>query len=85
MFPLVVIVFEGELNGYLDVFKLHMNNKIMSMIDSAPIFLDGFAYVGGIFQERLIASNDHLTASSEKLKKLLPEIEIQSKEMHITQ
>lgn len=85
MFPLGAIVFEGILNGHLNVFKLHMDNKIMFMIDSAPIFLGGFAYVGGIFQERSIAGNDDLTESSDKLKKLLVALETQSKEMHITQ
>ncbi|MBI9012748.1 MAG: hypothetical protein JEZ08_11005 [Clostridiales bacterium] len=85
MFPLGAIVFEGVINGHLNILQLHMDNKIMFMIDSAPIFLGGFAYVGGIFQERSIASNNDLTASSEKLKKLLAELEIQSKEMYITQ
>jgi len=85
MFPLGAIVFEGVLNGHLDIIKLHMDNKLMFMIDSAPIFLGGFAYVGGIFQEKSIISNIDLTNSSEELKKLLTDLEIQSQEMLLSQ
>jgi len=77
MFPLGALIFEGILSGHFNPIQLHLDNKLLFMIDSAPIFLGGFAYVGGVYQERAQAVNRSLTQVSEDQARVKEDLEIQ--------
>jgi len=81
MFPLGSIVFEGIINGHMNIVQLHMDNKLMFMIDTAPIFLGGFAYVGGYFQEKSEKTNEALKEASNKQMKIADDLNAQSENL----
>lgn len=51
-FPVGAMIIEMILQGNSNILELHHENKILYMIDTAPIFLGLFAYIGGRFQEK---------------------------------
>ncbi len=68
MFPICAIIFEVlymELDFSLQsIYHIHINNKLLFMIDTAPIFLGLFAYVIGIKSHRLDKINKVLEKQS---------------------
>lgn len=75
MFPLMAISLEIFLSGLpfdlASIGSAHMNNKLLIMIDTAPIFLGIFAFIGGINQDRaltLLDNNEELLNSSIQAK-----------------
>lgn len=85
MFPVGALVFESILTKNVNIIDLHINNKLLFMIDSAPIFLGAFAYVGGVYQEKSTLMNKDLMTSSNEMKLLLNDLEEKSVEMANTQ
>lgn len=67
-FPIGAIIFEMILKGNTDILLLHNQNKILYMIDSAPIFLGLFAYIGGRFQEKAQNISADLDQNMENLE-----------------
>lgn len=74
-FPIGAFVLEWLLTGNSNPMTQHESNKLLFMIDSAPIFLGLFALVGGIYQEKSKAYAkeqkrlaDELTLAMEDLK-----------------
>jgi methyl-accepting chemotaxis protein len=75
MFPLMAISLEIFLSGLsfnlASIGSAHLNNKLLIMIDTAPIFLGIFAYIGGINQDRaltLLDNNEELLKNSIQAK-----------------
>lgn len=79
MFPLGSIVFQGLVEGHFKILDLHMKNPLMFMIDSAPIFLGAFAYVGGLYQEKARAVNADLQESARAKEGIMADLEGQKK------
>ncbi len=65
MFPLGAFVFEIFINNIsfsLESVKIiHLNNKVLFMIDSAPLFLGIFALLGGISKSKSEISNKKIS------------------------
>lgn len=78
LFPLGAYIFEAILMRSLDIGELHRANPILYMIDSAPIFLGLFAYLGGIFQERAVLQKN-------SLEKLLLDFEVTNQALKTNQ
>lgn len=68
MFPLGAVVFEMVLQKSTNILGLHMSNKLLFMIDSAPIFLGLFAYIGGVYQERALKAGYALEGNIKSLE-----------------
>lgn len=73
MFPVCAIIFEIIVQGENNILTLHMNNNLMFLIDSAPVFLGLFAYIGGRYQEKAVMIQKELAVNSENLEKTLLE------------
>lgn len=80
MFPIMAIpaeIFLGNLPlGGDVVFQAHMNNKLLFMIDTAPVFLGLFALLGGMNHEKsliLLEKNSQLLESSHEDKEKVRE------------
>lgn len=73
MFPIGALVLEIWLKNYpislTGISLAHRGNKLLFMIDSAPIFLGIFAAIGGISQSKAIGYNDKNMALLEDIKK----------------
>ena len=69
MFPIGAILlqmFLGGKFGFQGIIEAHIDNPLIYMIDSAPLFLGGFALIGGINQAKSeIYAADLLAAKSE--------------------
>jgi methyl-accepting chemotaxis protein len=83
MFPIGAFLLEKILVGG-SITELHMNNKLLFMIDSAPVFLGLFAYVGGLYQEKSVTSNTEQIKLSNELQRTVEELNIQTKELERT-
>ena len=59
--------FPFTINGFL---AIQMNNHLMWMIDTAPLFLGLFALMGGIRQSRVLQLNEELNAHIIEQEKL---------------
>jgi len=59
--------FPFTINGFL---AIQMNNPLMWMIDTAPLFLGLFALMGGIRQSRVLQLNEELNAHIIEQEKL---------------
>ena len=99
MFPLMAITIEIFLKKLpLDIDTIaiaHMNNKLLFMIDSAPIFLGLFAWIGGVSKAKSIellekntlllemSQNDHkkIEMVSQTQSRLLDHLHVQSLEL----
>lgn len=75
MFPLMAIPFELFLSGFSfslsGIVDAHIHNKLLFMIDTAPIFLGLFAYVGGMNQAKAVAllqHNEQLLSQSNEVQ-----------------
>lgn len=78
MFPIMAIGLEIFLKqGNLSpssIGMLHKGNPLLFMIDTAPIFLGLFAYIGGVSQSKVLAllnNNEQLILELEEEKRLL--------------
>lgn len=69
MFPIGAILFEIYITGETNLLTLHKENPILFMIDTAPLFLGVFAYVGGRAQFKAINVQDQLKLKSKELEK----------------
>lgn len=86
MFPLMAIPMQLLLSGQpftiAAVLQAHLNNKLLFMIDTAPLFLGLFALLGGVKQahaNNLIKSNENLIAQQiEQAKQLAAHLNLQS-------
>lgn len=71
MFPIGAVVFEGVLKGYElglgTIYKAHINNRLLFMIDSAPLFLGIFALIGGVARGRA----EHVTSNLKEFLKII--------------
>lgn len=74
MFPLGAIIFEMIVTGERNIITLHLENPILFMIDSAPIFLGLFALLGGVKQEQAILAGKRQTKLSEDLRETMSEL-----------
>lgn len=52
---------------FSDIVKLHDNNQLLYMIDSAPVFLGAFAFLGGLNQKKALINNMRLEETMEKI------------------
>jgi methyl-accepting chemotaxis protein len=68
MFPIGAIILEGFIKQTVDVIGLHQNNPLLYMIDTAPIFLGAFAYIGGRAQHKALVTQKTILEQTEKLK-----------------
>lgn len=100
MFPVMAIglelIIEGTRFSMGAVAAAHTNNKLLFMIDSAPIFLGLFALIGGFNQEKaltLLRNNENLLMKleadqnriheqSQNKEQLLNRIHAQSKSLY---
>lgn len=80
MFPIMAIPAEIFLSDLpLDgdvIFQAHMNNKLLFMIDTAPIFLGLFALIGGMNHEKsliLLEKNTQLLTANQLDKEKVKE------------
>lgn len=78
LFPIMAIPFEFIISGLpfrlSSILQAHNQNKLLYMIDSAPLFLGIFAYIGGISQlksQRLAEANQSLLSDSMKQTELI--------------
>lgn len=78
MFPLGAIPMEMLLSGLpfnlSSVADAHIHNKLLWMIDTAPVFLGMFAYIGGLSQAKaigLLKNNEQLLQESTEAKQRL--------------
>lgn len=82
MFPLMAISLEiiiKRIPFTLDAIAIaHLNNKLLYMIDSAPIFLGLFAWIGGVSKAKSIELLDSNIELLEKTKNGQKELEIYS-------
>lgn len=82
VFPIGAILFEKYLLGFEGtLLQMYMNNKLLFMITSAPIFLGAFAGIGGIKQWRSEQISEELRRTIEKLDQSNKTLELQK---HIT-
>lgn len=79
LFPLTANLFEfirlGYLINYKNLKKIHKNNPVLFMIDTAPFFLGAFAYVAGLKQKKAL----ELSKSQYKLLTIDKETEMYNK------
>lgn len=79
MFPIGAIAMELFLThqtlSLSNIISAHFSNKLLFMIDSAPIFLGIFAGIGGISQSKALKLNEQNTHLIEEIK---------SNEIHLT-
>lgn len=88
-FPIGAYFFEYIRNGHMtSLYELHNNNPLLYMIDTAPLFLGIFAYIGGVNQKKaedliktIQKQNDKVqsaltqsTSLSNSLKEVLNEV-----------
>lgn len=83
MFPCGAFIFEAIIQKHFNIVLLHRDNPILFMIDSAPIFLGVFAYIGGLYQEKALAEKDkteNILKDLERSNKIVLSNENQLKE-----
>jgi len=78
LFPLMAIPFEFIISGLpfrlSSILQAHSQNKLLYMIDSAPLFLGIFAYIGGISQlksQSLVITNQKLLNDSLEMNEII--------------
>lgn len=56
-FPLIATIIEVWLQGHVSVFAAQANQPLLWIIDTAPLFLGGLAYIVGLHQHQLVEIN----------------------------
>jgi len=77
MFPVGAIVFELLITD-IPLGQLHNNNKLLYMIDTAPIFLGLFAYVGGVHLERSLQALNKQSHLTEELNQTMEALQVKT-------
>lgn len=84
MFPIGAIMLEVITHKSWDIIMLHKNNTLLYMVDTAPIFLGIFAYLGGVQNYKSIEASKMLDKKLEELQILMVEIEEQNSKLEST-
>lgn len=74
MFPIGAILLQMVISkkfGFLGIIQAHQDNPLIYMIDTAPLFLGGFALLGGINQAKSEAATAELLVAKSEIEKVM--------------
>jgi methyl-accepting chemotaxis protein len=77
MFPVGATVFELLITD-IPLGQLHSNNKLLYMIDTAPIFLGLFAYIGGVHLDRSLKALNKQSQLTEELNQTMEALQVKT-------
>ncbi|MBN2796077.1 MAG: hypothetical protein JXR88_11770 [Clostridia bacterium] len=84
MFPVGALLLEIFVQKTVNILTLHQNNTLLYMVDSAPIFLGIFAYLGGVQHDKAIKTSQELDLKLADLKQLIKQDELHTSHLEST-